>query len=159
MERHGVATLGTGGALALAAAVGEALRAAPEAAGLAIRAHEFAARTMLERTVELDACLGDLVELSSAVEEDRLALAQYRLRFVREHEAMLETIAALYEREGGPPRLSTILAEGGSLRVCAWCLSVRTHDGRLLPVGHFVADAMRGTVMHGICDDCARRTK
>lgn len=159
IERTGCQLLGPGGALRLAASLGRSLSLAPGEAAAAQRAYRFAAAMMLERTRELDACIAELGELSVAMEEDCRMLGEYRLRFVREHEAMLATIARSYDLPGAePPTVFSAFAAGdGRLRICAWCLQVRTPDGRELPVGHYVPDAERLAVTHGICDPCALR--
>ncbi len=157
IERNGCHLLGPGGALRLAASVGGALVRTPGQSGAAQRAYRFAAAMMLERTRELDVCIAELAELSAAMDEDCRMLADFRLRFVREHEAMLATIAESYDLPGAePPTAFHALADSdGRLRICAWCLQVRTPDGRELPIGHYVPDSERLAVTHGICDPCA----
>lgn len=159
IERTGCQLLGPGGALRLAASVGKALAQTPGEASPAQRAYRFAAAMMLERTRELDVCIAELGELSAAMEEDCRMLAEFRLRFVREHEAMLSTIAKSYDLPGAdqPTVFHAYAAGDGRLRICAWCLQVRTPDGRELPIGHYVPDAERLAVTHGICDPCASR--
>jgi hypothetical protein len=144
------ATAGVSVLLDAATVVGDAL-----ADRAAAPFFEAASALLMQRIAELHECFRHIEELSDAADEDRAILARHRVRFVADQRRALEAITALHEDPAAPrpPELER-LAEDGRLRICSWCLTMRTADGLALPVGHLVPGAMRLAVTHGICDPC-----
>ncbi|MCE9635011.1 MAG: hypothetical protein K8T90_04830 [Planctomycetes bacterium] len=144
--RHGVSSL-----LAIATGVGVALGEHPTAALF----FETASELLVRRVEEIRECVSSVEELSRTAEQERAMLARHRTRYVADHRRALAAIAQIYDDPGvpRPPQIER-LADHDRIRICAWCLTMRTPDGRTLPIGHLLPDSARLGVTHGICDDC-----
>lgn len=150
--------VGTGTRLRYARNLGRSLLVEGAHPDLAARAFRAAADAAFDRIFEIERCVRDLPELSSAPPEDLAALAEYRARFVDGHREVLLSLRDLLAETARRHALPA-WARGGDghlVSVCAWCRSVRDADGRWLPLGHFFSSTTDLPVTHGICEPCAK---
>lgn len=152
--------LGTGRRLRSAEHLAQLMEGPGGDGDVSLLAYREAADAAFDRLYELESCLADLPALVEPEPEDREALTSYRVRFVRRHRVVLDHLRermAVARVEGRLPAWATAAA-GNMTAVCAWCRSVRTAEGRWLPLGHFVpSTGPHLTVTHGICEDCRPR--
>lgn len=125
------------------------------------RAYDLAASATLERIRQLDACLRDLPELSTTTAEDHAWFAELREQFAKDQEALLRRVAPVLEaaRAAGDSPLHPANDTDGLIRLCAWCCTVKTREGRWLPVAHFIPSEPNVRVTHSICPPCAERMR
>lgn len=106
-----------------------------------------------DERIEAERTLGQCDLVAGRVAEAEASLTALFAR-VRDH---LRERMAVARVEGRLPAWATAAA-GNMTAVCAWCRSVRTAQGRWLPLGHFVpSTGPHLTVTHGICEDCRPR--
>jgi len=121
------------------------------------RVHDLVAAAVMIRLGQLDGCMRTLPELGLSDPESTEVLAAFRKQFLGEQQELLKHVAELFNARGKEAVLALLAAPEASplIAVCAWCESVRQHDERWLPVGHFIPRAADLKVTHGICPSCA----
>jgi hypothetical protein len=125
------------------------------------RAYDVAAAIVLLRASEIERVTRELPELGDVDPEDARALAAYRIRFASEQKDLLAAVADLLRRRAAAGDLPSWAAAppNSAVHVCPWCLRVRTQDGSLLPIGHYLPTGPGLRVDNGMCDACAARTR
>jgi hypothetical protein len=124
------------------------------------RAFDVAAAMVILRASEIERITQDVPELAEVDPADARALAAYRIRFASEQKELLAAVADLLRRRATSGDLPAWVhsAADGAAQICPWCLRVRTPDGGLLPVGHYLPTGAGLSVRHAACDACADRT-
>jgi hypothetical protein len=125
------------------------------------RAFDVAAAMVLLRASEIERAAREMPELADVDPQDARALAAYRVRFASEQKELLAAVADLLRKRAAAGDLPSWAAGSadGAARVCPWCLRVRTPDGSMLPIGHYLPSGPGLRVDHGVCETCAARTK
>lgn len=128
---------------------------------LTSRAFEVAAAMVLLRASEIERAAREMPELATVDPQDARALAAYRIRFASEQKDLLAAVADLLRKRAAAGDLPT-WAHGtpdASARICPWCLRIRTADGTILPIGHYVPSAAGLAVRRTACDSCESRLR
>jgi len=146
-------TVGCAWRLRIASAMGTVVSARLGACETARLAWDVAGQALLSRVAQIDACVRTLPEVASADRAVHTFLAEYRVRFRRQHERMLREIRAGLERVPvGAPFLEI---RDGHVVACAWCARIRSATGHWMPIRQFLPPEDEGfAVSHGICQEC-----
>lgn len=146
-------TVGCAWRLRVASRVGTALSASLGPCDAARLAWDIAGQALLSRVAQLDACVQSLPEVATVDRAVYTLLAEYRVRFRRQHERLLREVQdALSQAPIGAPLLDV---SDGHVVVCAWCARVKAAAGHWMPIRQFLPPDDGGFVVsHGICLDC-----
>ncbi len=128
----------------------------PAYAEAARRALDLAGTGVLRCIAELDAAARRMPELCALPAHDVAWIAELRVAYQREQQALIQRVTELTDDPRGAPLLfhETGPREDGYIRICAWCSRVAVTNGRWLPIAHFLPGGYGAPVSHGICRDC-----
>lgn len=122
------------------------------------RAFDLVAAAIMRRIHQLDACIQDLPALGIHDAADRTWIGDLRHEFETEQDELRARVLRLLEdaRRRGESPVHGVEADDDLVRICAWCGMVRSHQGRWVPIRHYLPADEHLKVTHTICSACDR---